>query len=203
VVAYRQLREADVKRGFWQAVRSSKDPRIFTVLFEDSAALAGLAVAFVGLTVGHLIGSPYPDGIASVVIGLILAIVAVLLARESKALLVGESAPRELVRSIRSLVESDEAVESAPPPLTMQLGPEEVLLNLVVDFREGLSAEAVMPATERVEDVIREKHPEVRRIFIEVKRREPARRSDGSSHPREAATDDQHPARPRDPSGSP
>ena len=96
-MAFRQLREADGEEGLWQAVRSSKDPRTFTVLFEDTAALAGLAVAFVGLLLGHLLGSPYPDGIASVLIGLILATVAVLLARESKTLLVGESAAAESV----------------------------------------------------------------------------------------------------------
>jgi cation diffusion facilitator family transporter len=185
-VAYRQLRESDGKRGLWRAVRSSKDPRNFTVLFEDTAALAGIAVAFVGLTAGHLMDSPYPDGIASVVIGLILAAVATLLAREAKTLLVGESAPSESVQSIRALVESDEAVERAPDPLTMQLGPEEVLLNLAVEFRDGLSADEAMQAIRRVEGAIREKHPEVRRIFIEIKAREGAR-PEGAPAPAGAA----------------
>jgi cation diffusion facilitator family transporter len=167
-VAFRQLRESDGQKSLWLAVRSSKDPRTFAMLFEDSAALAGIAVAFVGLAIGHWLGSPYPDGIASIVIGVILAAVAVLLARESKTLLVGESAPPECVASIRALVEADGAIAKAPTLLTMQLGPEEILLNLGVEFRPGLSAEELVATVRRVEDAIRAKHPDVRRIFIEA-----------------------------------
>jgi len=174
-VAFRQLRESDGEKGLWRAIRASKDPRTFTVLFEDSAALAGIAVAFVGVTIGQLLGSPYPDGVASIVIGLVLAAVAFLLARETKTLLVGESAPPESVASIRELVEAHESVERAPEPLTMQLGPEEVLLNLAIEFRQGVSAEDMVAEIGRIEGAIRGKHPEVRRIFIEVKAAPPGR----------------------------
>ena len=179
-VSFRQLREADGRAGFWRAVRSSKDPRTFTVLFEDSAALAGIAVAAVGLTLGAALGSPYPDGVASIVIGMILAGVAVLLARESKALLVGESADGESVASIRAVVEADDAVERAPHPLTMHLGPDEVLLNLDVRFREGLSADDVVTAVGRIEVAIRARHPEVRRIFLEIQPHPDEHRTDAT-----------------------
>ncbi len=167
-VSYKQLREADGRRTLWRAVQASKDPRNFTILFEDSAALAGIAVAALGLGVGAATGSPYPDGIASIVIGLILGGMSILLARESKALLVGEAADDGSVASIRALAEADDAVESAPHPLTMHLGPDEVLLNLDVRFRPGLSADEVVAAVGRIEEAIRAKHPEIRRIFLEV-----------------------------------
>ena len=112
---------------------------------------------------------------------MILAVVAVLLARESKALLVGESADRESVQSIRALVEADEAVERAPAPLTMQLGPEEVLLNLAVEFREGSPPARSSRRSGGSRTRSGEKHPEVRRIFIEVKPGPGPGRADGTA----------------------
>src|SRR3954447_119825 len=139
VVAWRQFCRERGGRGLWQAIRASKDPTTPTVLLEDFAALAGVAVAFVGVALGQALGSPYPDVIASLAIGLILAATAVFLARESMALLVGERAEPELLDRLRELVEADEAVEKAADPLTMHLGPSDVLLDLEVRFRERLS----------------------------------------------------------------
>ena len=111
-----------------------------------------------------------------VLIGLVLTSVAVLLVYESKMLLVGESADVESVRSIRKLVEFEPAVASSGPPLTMHLGPKDVLLNLDVQFQEGLSTEDLVQAVDRLEQAIREKHPEMRRMFLEIER---FRRRDG------------------------
>jgi cation diffusion facilitator family transporter len=167
-VALREFRAVQRDQKLWQAIHTSKDPTIFTVLFEDSAALLGLGVALVGVYLGHRLRNPYLDGVASIIIGVILAGVAVLLAAETRGLLVGESAATEVVDSIRAVAEGDPAVERTGPPLTMHLGPHEVLLNLEIQFRRGLSAAEVEAAVDRVESAIRSRYPDVIRIFIEA-----------------------------------
>lgn len=168
-VALHELRKEMGDETTWQAVRSSKNPAIFTVLVEDTAAGLGLIVAFLGVFLGHQLNNPYLDGVASLVIGLILAVMAVFLAYESKGLLLGESASPSLVRAVHALVEADPAVQDAAEPLTMHFGPKQILLNLDVAFREGLSATELTGAVERLEHSIRETQPEVTRIFIEAK----------------------------------
>jgi divalent metal cation (Fe/Co/Zn/Cd) transporter len=165
------------QQNLWQAVRGSKDPTIFTVLLEDTAALLGIGVAFLGVFLGHLLDNPYLDGAASIIIGLILALVAILLVFESKALLVGESAIPETVESIQMLAESDAAVKSVIRVLTMHMGPEEVLLNLELQFDPQLSTTALAQAVERIEQRIRQHHSDIKHIFIEVKSLSPNRQS--------------------------
>jgi cation diffusion facilitator family transporter len=167
-VAVRQFGRVKGRRGMVRAIREGKDPSLFTVIFEDTAALLGLFIAFLGIYFGHEYGSRYADGIASVAIGCMLAGVALWLAAESKGLLVGEAAEPEMVESILMLVEEDDAVLHAGTALTMHLGPREVLLNLEVEFVEGLPAEEIHTAIHRMERRIRGRHPEVKRIYIEV-----------------------------------
>jgi cation diffusion facilitator family transporter len=166
--AFRQLRAASREPSVVQAARASKDPATFAVLFEDSAALLGVAVAFLGVFLSRWLGSPVPDGVASILIGLILAAVAVMLAYESKKLLVGESIDTVAIASIRALAEADPAVARVGQLLTMHLGAEEVLLNLDVRFHDHLSAIEIGTAVDRLEQVIRGKHAEIKRIFIEA-----------------------------------
>jgi cation diffusion facilitator family transporter len=156
------------EESFWRAVRTSKDPTVVTVLFEDSAALAGLIVAFLGVFLAHYFNRPILDGVASLVIGAILAAVAIFLAYESRGLLVGEAADQQVVSNIRKLAESDPAVEQVERPLTMHLGPHQVLLNVALRFRDDLSAVELASTVDRVEQVIRKQHPDVKRIFIEA-----------------------------------
>lgn len=158
----------DDEEGFWEAVRSSKDPAIFVVLAEDAAALTGLAVAALGVYLGHKYNNPYIDAIASIIIGFILAGVAFLLAYESRDLLIGESIRHGTLKSIDRLVHANPAVEKARRPLTMHFGPNEVLLNLDVQFKKQLSSSEIAAAVDRLEDSIRKKHPEIKRIFIEA-----------------------------------
>jgi cation diffusion facilitator family transporter len=168
IVAFRALREKVSRQGFWRSVHRSKDPSVITVLFEDSAALVGLVIAFAGLFLSHRFRNPALDGIASIAIGLLLAVVALFLAYESKGLLVGESAQPEVVQSIRELASAVPAVDRVRHLLTMHLGPENVLLNLEVDLKPGLSAAEAAETLHRLERDIRERHPEVHRIFVEV-----------------------------------
>lgn len=167
-VAYRQFGKVRRKRGVVRAVREGKDPSLFTVVFEDTAALLGLSIAFLGVFLGHRFDNPFIDGGASVAIGLMLCSVALWLAAESKGLLLGEAADPEMVARIRDLVERDEAVLAAGAILTMHLGPREVLLTLEVEFVPGLHADAIHGAIHRIEDRVRADYPEVTRIYIEV-----------------------------------
>jgi cation diffusion facilitator family transporter len=168
VIAFKAFRAAQGGQSLWQAIRTSKDTTMFAVLFEDTAALSGLLVALLGVYFGHQFDNPYLDGTASILIGLILAAVAVLLAYESKGLLVGESADTQAVAGIRALAEADPAVERVMPPLTMHMGAHDVLLNLQIQFRQGLSAAEVEAAVKRLEIAIRRQHPDIQRIFIEA-----------------------------------
>ncbi len=151
-----------------KSIRRSKDPSVFTIVAEDSAALAGVAAAFFGVYLEHRFDNPAFDGGASIVIGLIMAIAAGILVFESRGLLLGESADPELVEDIQALAARDEAVQRVFRPLTMHLGPEEVLLNIDVEFHPALGAEDVAAAVDRLESAIRTRHPEVKRIFIET-----------------------------------
>lgn len=180
VIATKQLRPQIREKGLWATLRASKDPSIITVFFEDSAALAGLLVAFLGVFLGHRLNSPAADGIASMVIGLILAAVALFLVRESKGLLLGESADPAIVKDVHDLARALPIVADVRCPLTMHFGPDEVLLNLEIQFRPGLPPGEITQAVNRLEREIREKHPEFKRIFIE------ARALQGQPRPAEA-----------------
>jgi cation diffusion facilitator family transporter len=155
-------------RGILETIRRSKDPAEFIVLLEDSAALLGIAVAAAGLGLDALLGVRVFDGIASIVIGIILGLVAAILLRETRGLLIGESLDGGRAGAIRQIAADDEAVEAAGAPLTMHLGPDDVLLNLDLRFRRGLSLEEVERAVRRLEEKIRSLYPEIRRIFIEA-----------------------------------
>ncbi len=166
-VAFRQFGAAKGRLGTWDAIRTGKDTSFFTVLFEDAAAMLGLVIAFVGVFAGHLLHNPYIDGAASILIGLVLAGVALLLAFESKGLLLGESADARVVTEIGAIAAEDAAVEQVGRALTMHLGPDDVLLNLEIDFVDTLPAEAVREAVQRIEAAVRVRHPEMTKIFIE------------------------------------
>jgi cation diffusion facilitator family transporter len=151
-----------------EAIRTSKDPTTFTVLFEDSAAMAGLVVALAGVHLTEALHMPVIDGIASIIIGLILCGVASLLVWESKKLLLGEAADPEMRASIRRIAREDGAVEEVLRTLTLHMGPNTLILNMELTFDDALDAEEVAAAIDRVEQTIREAHPTVRFIFIEA-----------------------------------
>ncbi len=167
-VAWRAFRRHKKGRSTLQAIHLGKDPSLFTILFEDTAALLGLLVAFLGVLLSHLLHAPVIDGAASVVIGCILVCAALWLAYESKSLLVGEAADPELVTAIRELVLADEAVSGLGAVLTMHLGPDDVLLNIEVQFRPELTIADVHRAIRRLEESISRPYPQVNRVFVEV-----------------------------------
>ena len=168
-IALQEFLSTKGEDSLWQALKDSKDPTIFTILFEDTAALIGLLVAFLGIFCGHLFNNVYLDGVASITIGIILAGVAILLALESKGLLIGEGADAETVVNIRTLTLNDPAVKKVIKVLTLHFGPEEILLNLEIQFTDQLSTEELAIAVERLETTIRTQHSEIQNIFIEAK----------------------------------
>ena len=154
------------RKGVLETIHETKDPSSFTVLLEDSAALLGLVFAFLGIFFGRLLGLPYLDGVASVVIGLLLCGVAVLMVYESKGLLIGEGLDHQSLRSIEALVDADPAVERVSHLHSMYLGPHEVLLTIELRFRNEISALEVRHAVRRLKETIQSQHPDVSRVFF-------------------------------------
>lgn len=163
---WRAFRKMKGAQGPLEAVHNSKDPTTFIVVFEDTGALAGLLIAFCGIFFGQQLGKPYLDGVASILIGLMLGLMAVFLAYETHGLLIGEGYGRETLRRLRATVETDKAVERVNRLLTLFFGPEEVMLTLEVRFRRDLSASEVRAAISRVKQLVRREHPEIRRIYF-------------------------------------
>jgi cation diffusion facilitator family transporter len=167
-VAFKEFRRSKGRLGYLAAVRLSKDPTVFTVLFEDSAAMLGLVAAFVGILLSDRLGMPALDGAASIVIGLILGGTAVLLAYESKGLLIGEGARPAVIAGIQRIVSEKTGIERVNELLTMHLGPQDVLLTLSLDFDDRMSAGQVERAISAMESEIKAAYPEVTRVFIEA-----------------------------------
>jgi cation diffusion facilitator family transporter len=167
-VAVRQFLQAKGEAGAWQYIRQAKDPSLYTVVLEDSAAMLGLVFAFLGIFLGHLFQNAYLDGAASIAIGLLLMSVAGILVSRTKGLLLGEGVnPRELAEMKRR-VESDPAVQQAGDILTMYLGPQDLLVNMGVCFVEGTTAEQMHEAIRRIEADLKTAFPETNRVYIEA-----------------------------------
>jgi cation diffusion facilitator family transporter len=148
--------------------RSSKDPSVFIVFGEDTAALLGVLIAFLGVFLREKLHAPALDGVASILIGVVLCATAFLLSWKTRGLLIGTSADDETVASVKRVVSEDPAVDDVGWPLTMHFGPDEILLNLDVQFRHGLSSRELTAAVDRLEDAIRRAHPEIKRIYLEA-----------------------------------
>lgn len=170
-IAFKEFNKRKGHRGFWEAIRESKDPAVFVVLMEDTAAMLGLIAAFLGIWLGQYLEMPVLDGIASLVIGAILAMVAVILAIECKGLLIGESARSGTVRGIRALVQARGGVKSVNELLTMHLGPKDILVTLSLDFIPELSSDDVEALISEMESEIKSSYPEITRVFVEAQSR--------------------------------
>lgn len=166
-IALRQFlkRKGDVP--FWEALHRSKDPTTYTVLAEDSAALVGLLVAAIGIGASHALNKPELDGVASLLIGLLLAGVAVALIRESRGLLIGEGVRPETARAIRGIALAQPKVRDVGRVLSMYVGPDDVLVTMDLDFDEGTAASEAAAAIALVERQVRDRFPMIKRLFIE------------------------------------
>ena len=168
-IALRQFLREVGERPFWRALHASKDPATYTVLAEDAAALTGLAIAALGIYLSHRLSMPRLDGAASVLIGVLLAGVAVLLIRESRGLLIGEGLRRDTAQEIRRMVGAQRHVRQVGLPLSMYIGADEVLLTLDVEFDKQAPAQEVAATIEAVEREIGQRYPRIKRIYIEAR----------------------------------
>ncbi len=165
VIAFRAFRRQADGRGIIAQVRRSKDPSIFAVVLEDSADMAGIALAFLGVWLSHHFDKPYLDGVASIGVGLVLGVVAFVLLIQTKSLLIGEAADSSVVDAIHQVVRNDPRVSSSQRPLTVHLGPHEVTVGLIADFAPELSHQEVVLAIGHLDDAIRDVAPDVTRVF--------------------------------------
>jgi cation diffusion facilitator family transporter len=173
-IAMREFGASKGNTGWWRAIRESKDPPGFMVLFEDSAALAGLVIAAIGVWASHAYADPRIDGLASIAIGLILALVAVLLARESKGLLIGERADPAVVATVRAVVERQRGVTAVNHVRTIHTAPDSIFVAISADFDDSLTMGEGERMIEAIEDQLRAAEPRLSSIYIRPERREDA-----------------------------
>jgi len=166
LAAFREFREAKGGMGWFQAVRHSKDPPAFIVLLENGAAMAGILVAAAGVALSQLTGNPFFDGAASVAIGLILGVTALVLAIESKALLIGEAADPELVDSIRAAADMEEGIVGVGHILTVHSSPDQITVMMSADFEDSITAGEVERIIARIEARVEARWPIVKRLYI-------------------------------------
>jgi cation diffusion facilitator family transporter len=169
------LKAFNAQRGdtpFWRAVKESKDPSTFITLLGDAGDLAGLFIALLGITLGRVLHNPHFDGIASMAIGLMLIVISLILVRESKSLLMGETTSRKTLRRIVAIAEADASVIRVKRHFSMYLAPEEVILQLNTVFKESLDTRQITDAIERITHLIKKEFPRIKQIFIEPVRGE-------------------------------
>lgn len=176
ISTYQAVKEFNSRRNgapWIRALRSSKDPSLYTVLLEDLAALAGLTIALAGVIAADKFGIAQADGVASIVIGLLLALVAIFMSIETKALLIGEAAEPDVQAGLREaiLVETGagKPITQIHAIKTMHLGPDDILVVASVDFEDGQTARSVEATNGRIEAAIKTRYPAVRQLFLEVK----------------------------------
>ena len=165
-IALKTFKKTKGQMGYFEAFRRSKDPTTFTVLFEDSAALIGLIIALLGIFCAQQFNLPVLDGVASVLIGIVLAISALLLARETKGLLMGETADPKLRPNVLKIAQEDAAVYSANGVLTEQMGAHQVIASLSLEFKDSLTSDDIEACVNRIEAKIKSIHPEIVALFV-------------------------------------
>ncbi|WP_440998852.1 cation diffusion facilitator family transporter [Fodinibius sp. SL11] len=166
--AWKEFDQARGDRGYYEAIRKEKNPTLFVVLFEDSAAMLGLIVAFLGIALGQFTGLHIFDGIASIIIGIILGITAAWLAYETKGLLIGESADPKIVTGITNLANNYNFISGVNEVLTMHMGPNYILLNLSVNFENTMDVNNIEENISTISSQIKKEYPLVKRVFIEA-----------------------------------
>lgn len=165
-VALREFRTVASGQNWWRAVVDAKDPVLFTVLFEDSAALAGLVIALGGLVGAQVLGLPWLDGAASVMIGIVLVGCAIFLARETHGLLIGEAADPAMLADIERRIAAFTGIAGVRNLLSTHLGPHDIVVTAEIDFADGLDSGAVERSTLALRDQIRAAYPDIKHLAL-------------------------------------
>jgi cation diffusion facilitator family transporter len=171
-VAYREFNTTRGGRGFFEHFRAHKDPAVFIVLMEDSAACIGVLIAAASLALSLWTGDTRYDAAGSIAIGIVLGVTAYVLAHETKGLLIGEAANQDLSAGVRRMLQDHPDVESVNELRTVHLGPHEILAVVSLDFANGIPSEQVETTVSDLERQIRTRFPDVRRVYIEAQDRE-------------------------------
>jgi len=164
------LKAFNIQRGgitFWKAAVGTKDPSTIIVLLGDFGDLIGLFIAFLGVFLGRLLHNPYYDGVASMLIGVVLIVISAFLVRESKSLLMGEPTGRKILKKVIAMVQADEAVVKVKKHFSTYMSPEDVLLQLNTVFKQGLTTKQITDAIERITKNIQTEFPRMKQVFIE------------------------------------
>lgn len=167
IIALKTFNNQRREMPFWKAIKKSKDPSSFVILFEDAADVMGLLVAFAGVYLGHALNNPYLDGIASIIIGLILTAVSLILTTESRSLLMGETASSDVMHEVVKIAEADPSILKVNKHLSMIMAPDEIFLVLIADFTKDMPVENVVTTIDKVKRAIQEKFPLITQILIE------------------------------------
>lgn len=167
-IGLRQFNAARGSKGPLQFIKEAKDPSLYTVVLEDSAAELGLVIAFFGLFFGHMFNNPYLDGIAAILIGVLLAFVAVVLLYETKGLLIGEGLNIDELEEVKELVESDRAVVRCGRILSLYMGPDSLVITIDANFDSTETAYEVLSSIDRIETRIKERFPQTKSVFVEA-----------------------------------
>ena len=165
-VALKEFRAVAAGVTWWQAVVDAKDPVLFTVLFEDTAALAGLVIALAGLVGAQLLGLPWLDAAASILIGAVLVLSAVFLARETHALLIGEAADPAMLAEIEATIACAEGIDGVRDLLSTHLGPHDIAVTVAVDFDDRLTAAMVETRVAELTAAIQARYPDVKHLSL-------------------------------------
>ncbi len=169
--AFKEFTKVKGKWGYIEAIQRAKDPSIFVVLFEDSAAMLGLLVAFIGVALSQYTGILIFDSIASIIIGFILVGTSVWLAYETKSLLIGESASQATIKGVREILQAETSIQHVNEVLTMHMGPDFILANISVDFADNKTADQIEDVIARIDTTIKQGFPQIKRVFIEAEKR--------------------------------
>jgi cation diffusion facilitator family transporter len=167
VTALKAFNAQRSKITFWKALVGTKDPSTMIVLLGDFGDLIGLFIAFLGVFLGRLLHNPYYDGVASMLIGVVLIIISAFLVRESKSLLMGEPTSRRILKKVIAMVQADEAVVKVKKHFSTYMSPEDVLLQLNTVFKQGLTTKQITDAIERITKNIQTEFPRMKQVFIE------------------------------------
>jgi cation diffusion facilitator family transporter len=167
IIAAKEFNKTRGDQSWWRAIRQSKDPTSFLVLFEDGAAVIALTIVFTMVWLGHRLNNPYLDGAASICVGLILTVVSLLLARESRSLLMGEGIRPDTQRNIIALAENDPAISKLLHIFSTYQSPDEIMLLLIVTFKPDLDIDDINDAITRLRNTIKKEYPRIRYIIIQ------------------------------------
>jgi cation diffusion facilitator family transporter len=167
VTALRSFNKERGKRSFWKAFRESRNPSVFITLLSDIGDLIGILIAFTGVYLSHRFQDPVYDGVASMLIGVVLIVISIMLVMESKSLLMGESIGRKTVKQVITLAETDIAVSKVKKHFSIYMAPEEVVLQMIIVFKKDRTAHEITESIHRLNEGIKKEFPRIKQLFIE------------------------------------